>query len=80
MKKNGNLKFGYERERGVMMIGGGRGIGGYGGYVEERGYVNVKGEEWLIFGNENYDDDFVYKDDLEEWVEEGVLRKLELGL
>lgn len=79
LKKNSNFKFPYDTETPVIMIGAGTGIAPYRAYLQERAYLNLKGEQWLIFGNQNYHHDFLYKDDLEQWLEEGVLSKLDLA-
>lgn len=79
LKKNPNFKFTYDTETPVIMIGAGTGIAPYRAYLQERAYLNLKGEQWLIFGNQNYHHDFLYKDDLEQWLEEGVLSKLDLA-
>lgn len=79
LKKNPNFKFPYDIETPVIMIGAGTGIAPYRAYLQERAYLNLKGEQWLIFGNQNYHHDFLYKDDLEQWLEEGVLSKLDLA-
>nr|WP_228481659.1 MULTISPECIES: assimilatory sulfite reductase (NADPH) flavoprotein subunit [Staphylococcus] len=79
LKKNPNFKFPYDTETPVIMIGAGTGIAPYRAYLQERAYLNLKGEQWLIFGNQNYHHDFLYKDDLEQWLEEGVLSKLDLA-
>lgn len=79
LKKNPNFKFPYDTETPVIMIGAGTGIAPYRAYLQEGAYLNLKGEQWLIFGNQNYHHDFLYKDDLEQWLEEGVLSKLDLA-
>lgn len=79
LKKNPNFKFPYDTETPVIMIGAGTGIAPYRAYLQERAYLNLKGEQWLIFGNQNYHHDFLYKDDLEQWLQEGVLSKLDLA-
>lgn len=79
LKKNPNFKFPYDTETPVIMIGAGTGIAPYRAYLQERANLNLKGEQWLIFGNQNYHHDFLYKDDLEQWLEEGVLSKLDLA-
>lgn len=79
LKKNPNFKFPYDTETPVIMIGAGTGIAPYRAYLQERAYLNLKGEQWLILGNQNYHHDFLYKDDLEQWLEEGVLSKLDLA-
>ncbi|PHK48716.1 assimilatory sulfite reductase (NADPH) flavoprotein subunit [Staphylococcus edaphicus] len=79
LKKNPNFKFPYDSETPVIMIGAGTGIAPYRAYLQERAHQNLKGEQWLIFGNQNYHHDFLYQDDLESWLDTGVLSKLDLA-
>lgn len=48
LKKNPNFKFPYDTETPVIMIGAGTGIAPYRAYLQERAYLNIKGEQWLI--------------------------------
>ena len=79
LKKNPNFKFPYEADTPVIMIGAGTGIAPYRAYLQERAHLGLKGAQWLIFGNQNYQHDFLYQSDLESWLNEGVLSKLDLA-
>lgn len=79
LKKNPNFKFPYEETTPVIMIGAGTGIAPYRAYLQERAHLNLKGSQWLIFGNQNYNTDFLYQSDLEGWLSDGVLSKLDLA-
>lgn len=79
LKNNPNFKFPYEEETPVIMIGAGTGVAPYRAYLQERAHLNLKGLQWLIFGNQNYHTDFLYQSDLEGWLNDGVLSKLDLA-
>ena len=79
LKKNPNFKFPYNNHTPVIMIGAGTGIAPYRAFIQEREHLQLKGNQWLIFGNQNYDADFLYRSDLESWLEKGVISKLDLA-
>ncbi|WP_440857514.1 assimilatory sulfite reductase (NADPH) flavoprotein subunit [Staphylococcus shinii] len=79
LKKNPNFKFPYNNHTPVIMIGAGTGIAPYRSFLQEREHLQLKGNQWLIFGNQNYDADFLYRSDLESWLEKGVISKLDLA-
>ncbi|OEK89212.1 sulfite reductase [NADPH] flavoprotein alpha-component [Staphylococcus shinii] len=79
LKKNPNFKFPYNNHTPVIMIGAGTGIAPYRAFLQEREHLQLKGNQWLIFGNQNYDADFLYRSDLESWLEKGVISKLDLA-
>jgi len=64
-----------------VMVGAGSGLGPFMGFLQERRARKRKGEVmsgdcWLVFGCRGRDTDYLFKDVLEEMVEEGVLSKL----
>jgi len=64
-----------------VMVGAGSGLGPFMGFLHERRARKRKGEVlsgdcWLVFGCRGRDTDYLFKDVLEEMVEEGVLSKL----
>lgn len=79
LKKNPNFKFPYDEQTPVIMIGAGTGIAPYRAYLQQREHLGLKGNQWLIFGNQNVDADFLYRNDLELWLDQGVLSKLDLA-
>jgi len=67
-----------------VMVGAGSGLGPFMGFLEERRARKRNGEEisgscWLVFGCRSKDNDFLYKEVLEDMVKEGVLSKLSVA-
>jgi len=61
----------------VIMIGPGTGLAPFRGFIQERGWQKEQGkpigETHLYFGCRNKDKDFIYREELEKFVEDGVL-------
>jgi len=63
----------------VIMVGPGTGIAPFRAFLEERKVSQAKGANWLFFGNPHEADDYLYKDELEQMQQDGVLTKLDLA-
>jgi sulfite reductase (NADPH) flavoprotein alpha-component len=63
----------------VIMIGPGTGIAPFRAFLEERSASGARGKSWLFFGNQHFEYDFLYKDELSQFLDRGVLTKLELA-
>jgi len=63
----------------IIMIGPGTGIAPFRAFLQEREYRNRSGKNWLFFGDQTKNDDFIYKNELEDYLSSGVLNKLDLA-
>ena len=63
----------------VIMIGPGTGIAPFRAFLEERQAVGAKGRNWLFFGDQQKDLDFLYREQLESMQQAGVLTRLDLA-
>ncbi|MBF4607625.1 sulfite reductase subunit alpha [Curtobacterium sp. VKM Ac-1393] len=63
----------------MIMIGPGTGIAPFRGFLHERAAAGATGRNWLFFGDQHRDTDFVYRDELTELQEQGVLNRLDLA-
>lgn len=63
----------------VIMVGPGTGIAPFRAFLEERKATQSKGANWLFFGNPHSATDFLYKDELEGFVADGTLGRLDLA-
>ncbi|WP_027466020.1 sulfite reductase subunit alpha [Curtobacterium sp. UNCCL17] len=63
----------------MIMIGPGTGVAPFRGFLHERAVSGATGRNWLFFGDQHRDTDFVYRDELTELQEQGVLDRLDLA-
>lgn len=65
--------------RPMIMIGAGTGVAPYRGFVEERMETGANGKNWLFFGERNYTDDFLYQLEWQDFIEDGVLTRIDVA-
>ncbi|BCM94312.1 sulfite reductase [NADPH] flavoprotein alpha-component [Abditibacteriota bacterium] len=63
----------------LIMVGPGTGIAPFRAFVEERLACGHGGKNWLFFGDQRSDTDFLYQSEIEDWVGNGALKKLDLA-
>ncbi|MFC0476522.1 sulfite reductase subunit alpha [Robertmurraya beringensis] len=64
-------------EADIIMVGPGTGIAPFRSFIQERAVGKAAGRSWLFFGDQHAETDFLYKEELEGYVKEGSLTKLE---
>lgn len=63
----------------VIMVGPGTGIAPFRAFLEERKATGAKGANWLFFGNPHKASDYLYQDELEGFVKDGTLGRIDLA-
>lgn len=63
----------------VIMIGPGTGIAPFRAFLEERRATGAIGRNWLFFGDQHAATDFLYREELEAFLREGVLTRLDVA-
>ncbi|MGC3967874.1 MAG: sulfite reductase subunit alpha [Pirellulales bacterium] len=63
----------------VIMVGPGTGIAPFRAFLEEREARGAKGRNWLVFGNQYIDYNFLYRDELDAWCDDDLLTRLDLA-
>ncbi|PZF58226.1 sulfite reductase subunit alpha [Curtobacterium sp. MCSS17_008] len=76
-----NTAFGVpsDQDAPMVMIGPGTGIAPFRGFLHERAASGATGRNWLFFGDQHRDTDFVYEDELTAMQADGVLDRLDLA-
>ena len=74
-----NFKLPTDLATDVIMCGPGTGIAPFRAFLEEREATEAGGRNWLFFGNPHESTDFLYKEQLLQQKEEGVLNRLDLA-
>lgn len=63
----------------MIMVGPGTGIAPFRGFLQERRALGHRGPNWLFFGDQHRSQNFYYRDDLQDMVDDGFLNRLDLA-
>ncbi len=63
----------------MIMVGPGTGIAPFRAFLEERQATGAKGKNWLFFGDQHRDCDFIYEDEIAIFSKASVLNRLDLA-
>jgi len=63
----------------VVMIGPGTGIAPFRAFVEQRVEQGAAGDNWLFFGDRNFDSDFLYQLEWQRHLKQGALTRLDVA-
>lgn len=60
----------------MIMVGPGTGVAPFRAFLQERESLKARGKNWLFFGDQHGETDFLYGDEFHAMVEDGLLTKL----
>lgn len=63
----------------LIMVGPGTGIAPFRAFLQERQATGAQGKNWLFFGDQHQEHDFIYQDELLAWQDNGLLTRLDLA-
>ncbi|QEL20363.1 sulfite reductase subunit alpha [Limnoglobus roseus] len=63
----------------VIMVGPGTGIAPFRAFLQERSISGAAGKNWLFFGDQRREYDFLYRDEMESYTNAGVLTRFDLA-
>ncbi len=63
----------------MIMVGPGTGVAPFRAFLQERQEKGATGTNWLFFGDQHKNCDFLYEREMEEMIELGVLNRLDLA-
>ncbi|TWT89327.1 Sulfite reductase [NADPH] flavoprotein alpha-component [Stieleria varia] len=61
----------------MIMVGPGTGIAPFMAFLQERAATKASGNNWLFFGDQRSEFDFLYQDELNQFAQSGVLNRLD---
>ncbi|MDH3982511.1 MAG: assimilatory sulfite reductase (NADPH) flavoprotein subunit, partial [Kiritimatiellaceae bacterium] len=79
VESNDNFRLPKDENVPVIMIGPGTGIAPFRAFVQERAASEAHGDNWLFFGNPHFTEDFLYQTEWQEFLENGVLTRIDLA-
>lgn len=77
LHRNARFRLPEDPDRPVIMVGPGTGIAPFRAFLEERRARGAKGRNWLFFGDRRAAQDFLYRRELESFVADGSLSRLD---
>lgn len=79
LHKNKNFRLPESGDTPIIMVGPGTGIAPFRAFIEERAEDEAKGESWLFFGDQKYNEDFLYQLEFQDHLKSGALSKLDVA-
>jgi len=76
LEANENFRITDEDSKPVIMIATGTGIAPFRGFLQYRDHKKATGDNWLFFGDRHAESDFLYQNELEGYLEKGILTRL----
>ena len=62
-----------DKDTDIIMVGPGTGIAPFRAFMEQRVFDGGKGRNWLFFGDQSSKTEFYYKEQIEGWMDSGML-------
>ena len=66
-------------DKDIIMVGPGTGIAPFRSFLAHRDSTGAGGRNWLFFGEQHFVTDFLYQTELQNWLQTGVLSKLNVA-
>ncbi|WP_341651594.1 flavodoxin domain-containing protein [Blattabacterium cuenoti] len=66
-------------DKNIILIGPGTGIAPFRSFLYEREATKATGKNWLFFGDQHFDTDFLYKTEILNWKKKGILYRVILS-
>ena len=79
LSQNKNFRVPSDDDVPMIMVGPGTGIAPFRAFLQERQAREASGMNWLFFGDQHKNCDFLYKDELETMRDSGLLNRLDLA-
>jgi len=79
LHKNKNFRLPENGDTPIIMVGPGTGIAPFRAFIEERAETEAKGDSWLFFGDQKYNEDFLYQLEIQDHLKSGALSKLDVA-
>lgn len=76
---NKNFKLPADPDTPIIMVGPGTGIAPFRAFIEERAAIGAKGRNWLFFGDQRFQTDFLYQTEWQDYQKSGLLSRMDVA-
>jgi sulfite reductase (NADPH) flavoprotein alpha-component len=66
-------------DKDIIMIGPGTGIAPFRSFIEERDSIGASGRNWLFFGEQHFESDFLYQTEIQNYLQTGTLTRVDVA-
>ncbi len=66
-------------DKDIIMIGPGTGIAPFRSFIEERNASGASGRNWLFYGDQHFESDFLYQTEIQNYVQVGALTNVDVA-
>lgn len=66
-------------DKDVIMVGPGTGIAPFRSFIEERDTTGAPGRNWLFFGDQHFESDFLYQTEIQSYLQTGALAQVDVA-
>jgi sulfite reductase (NADPH) flavoprotein alpha-component len=63
----------------IIMVGPGTAIAPFRAFIEERQILGAKGRNWLFFGDQHFNSDFLYQTEWQKYLKNGMLTRMDVA-
>lgn len=79
VEPNPNFRLPDDPNAAIIMIGNGTGIAPFRAFMQARVAREAPGQNWLVFGNPHFTEDFLYQTEWQGWQKDGFLHRYNLA-
>ncbi|WP_110430074.1 assimilatory sulfite reductase (NADPH) flavoprotein subunit [Glaciecola sp. KUL10] len=79
VENNDNFRLPADDSTPIIMVGPGTGIAPFRAFMQERDARGATGNNWLLFGNPSFTQDFLYQTEWQGYLKTGLLTKISLA-
>lgn len=79
IQRNPNFRLPENPDTPIIMVGPGTGVAPFRAFLAEREEIGAEGKAWLFFGDQHFSTDFLYQLELQRWLKDGVLTRLDVA-
>ena len=79
MLPNKSFRIPDDNQASMIMVGPGTGIAPFRAFLEERREIGATGYNWLFFGDQHRECDYIYEDEISDMTNSGLLNKVDVA-